>query len=260
MARAPIPQAVQEEVLTKSARRCALCYGLDGSLAQKEGQIAHVDRDHSNAALKNLAFLCLEHHDKYDSRRSQSKGFIPGELLVYRESLLAAISRGDHVQHSAPRTPPRPPPEVIEHDRAAFRKADALLSEGELRRILDDIGTDHSFRDRWGEKLEAFCRHFDLESNRFLLEADLAPVTKELVASLTALLEFLTRHFFTFPKKQDNDHPDGTRYCLYPEWNVDRGPGDPRYGPISLELFGVLEAASAASAKYRQAVKRTLLV
>jgi len=35
----------QERVLTSCARRCAFCYGLNGDLDRKQGQLAHIDRD-----------------------------------------------------------------------------------------------------------------------------------------------------------------------------------------------------------------------
>lgn len=67
-----------------SKRRCAFCFGLERDLAQKDGQIAHIDRDHSNPEFDNLAFLCLEHHNQYDSKTSQSKGLASRELKAYQ--------------------------------------------------------------------------------------------------------------------------------------------------------------------------------
>ncbi|MGF1619286.1 MAG: hypothetical protein ACFCUR_01585 [Rhodomicrobiaceae bacterium] len=55
------------------------------------GQIAHVDQDSSNNSEDNLVFLCLTHHDQYDSKTSQSKNFTKKELLHYRDELYAAI-------------------------------------------------------------------------------------------------------------------------------------------------------------------------
>ena len=37
----------------------------------------------NNNQADNLAFLCLEHHDSYDSSTSQSKGFISREVKYY---------------------------------------------------------------------------------------------------------------------------------------------------------------------------------
>lgn len=86
-ARTPIPDDVQVRVLTWSRRRCCLCYFLDDKDEVASGQIAHVDRNASHSAFDNLAYLCLAHHDKYDSKSSQSKGLLPGELRSYRDRL-----------------------------------------------------------------------------------------------------------------------------------------------------------------------------
>jgi len=51
-----------------------------------------LDRDPSNSDPENLAFLCLEHHDQYDSRPSQSKGFTPEEVKRYRTALPGALT------------------------------------------------------------------------------------------------------------------------------------------------------------------------
>lgn len=75
------------ETLVSSKRRCCICFGLHRDSNEKKGQIAHLDHDRSNDALDNLAWLCLEHHDDYDSRTSQSKSLQIGEVKRYREEL-----------------------------------------------------------------------------------------------------------------------------------------------------------------------------
>src|SRR2546423_4966331 len=85
--------SVETQVLIKSRRRCALCFGLRGDLREKNGQLAHVDRNPANSAADNLCYVCLEHHDQYDSSRSQSKGYTPGELRHHREALYADIEK-----------------------------------------------------------------------------------------------------------------------------------------------------------------------
>ncbi len=50
-----------------------------------------MDRDNQNNKFDNLAFLCLEHHDQYDSKSSQSKGLSLGEIKRYRTSLYEAM-------------------------------------------------------------------------------------------------------------------------------------------------------------------------
>ena len=62
-------------------------------MEEKDGQIAHLDRDNRNASLENLAYLCLVHHNAYDSKMSQSKGFTIGEVKEYRSELRNTVQR-----------------------------------------------------------------------------------------------------------------------------------------------------------------------
>jgi hypothetical protein len=89
--RKKIPDNVVAGVLETSRRRCCICVALRDDVSEKKGQIAPLDRDPSNNVPDNLAFLCLEHHDQYDSRPSQSKGFTPDEVKRYRAALPAAL-------------------------------------------------------------------------------------------------------------------------------------------------------------------------
>jgi predicted Zn-ribbon and HTH transcriptional regulator len=82
-----------KDVLLKSMRRCCLCFGLKGDHEEKKGQIAHLDHDPSNDKPDNLAFLCLDHHDQYDSTTSQSKSLQIGEVKAYRDKLYQFIMR-----------------------------------------------------------------------------------------------------------------------------------------------------------------------
>jgi len=52
-------------------------------LRKKRGQLAHINRKRNDNRQENLPFLCLPHHDEYDTKRSQSKGLTPGELRKY---------------------------------------------------------------------------------------------------------------------------------------------------------------------------------
>lgn len=86
MQRKKSPKACKD-VLLKSRRRCCLCFGLKSDQGVKKGQIAHLDHDPANDRQDNLAFLCLKHHDQYDSTTSQSKSLRIGEVKAYREEL-----------------------------------------------------------------------------------------------------------------------------------------------------------------------------
>lgn len=87
MTRKPIPSDVQADVLTRSRRRCALCYFIDDNKLARPGQIAHLNGNSSNSNFENLVFLCLEHHDKYDSKTSQTKNYTQIEVVRWRDKL-----------------------------------------------------------------------------------------------------------------------------------------------------------------------------
>ena len=91
MVRRAVPQETQVEVLAACRRRCAICFGLNRDTGIKPGQIAYLDRDAANQSFGNLVFLCLEHHDQFDSRTSQSKGLTSDEVRRFRQELATAI-------------------------------------------------------------------------------------------------------------------------------------------------------------------------
>ena len=74
-------------LLMACRRRCCLCTHYKSDFSRKKGQIAHIDGDRTNAAIANLVFLCLECHDEYDSRSSQSKNFTQKELRLCKQQL-----------------------------------------------------------------------------------------------------------------------------------------------------------------------------
>jgi hypothetical protein len=65
-------------------------------LNEKLGQIAHLDKDPSNAAEDNLAFMCLVHHALYDSRTSQHKNYTIQEAKAARNKLYEAVRQNQH--------------------------------------------------------------------------------------------------------------------------------------------------------------------
>jgi hypothetical protein len=54
---------------------------------EQKGQIAHLNRNRGDSRFENLVFLCLDHHDEYDSRTSQSKNFSTEEVRSHRNNL-----------------------------------------------------------------------------------------------------------------------------------------------------------------------------
>jgi hypothetical protein len=87
-----VADAIQAEVLVKSRRRCCVCYGLKRDLKIKQGQIAHLDQNSANNIESNLAFLCFDHHDQFDSTTSQSKNLTAKEVITYKRELYRHFS------------------------------------------------------------------------------------------------------------------------------------------------------------------------
>lgn len=69
-----------------------MCFGLERDASMKPGQIAHLDKRHNNNGLDNLAYICLVHHDEYDSPTSQRKGFTEHEVKEHRRELYQYIA------------------------------------------------------------------------------------------------------------------------------------------------------------------------
>jgi len=86
------PKDTEADVLEKSGRRCCICLALNGDFEIKSGQIAHLDGVPSNSKFDNLCYLCLAHHDDYDTKRSQSKGLTPTEVKRYRADLYNKVA------------------------------------------------------------------------------------------------------------------------------------------------------------------------
>jgi hypothetical protein len=89
------PKDKEADVLERSRRRCCVCFALKADFEVKSGQIAHLDGNPANSEFDNLCFLCLVHHDDYDTRRSQSKGLTITEVKRDRTRLYEAVALMD---------------------------------------------------------------------------------------------------------------------------------------------------------------------
>jgi hypothetical protein len=85
--RVHISKSIETDVLFASRRRCCLCLYIDGINKEQNGQLAHVNRNRADARFDNLVWLCTNHHDAYDARHSQTKGYTPQEIRRYRDRL-----------------------------------------------------------------------------------------------------------------------------------------------------------------------------
>jgi hypothetical protein len=258
--RTSIPTATETLVLMASARRCALCFGFNGDLARKKGQIAHIDQIASNAEEKNLVYLCIEHHDEYDSTTSQVKGITEAELRAYKERLVCSVTSGEHLRTASVQSSTATQQDAIRgHDERLFRLGDELLPERFLREFLRGLDSDDSYWISQARRLDSFRSTFSETGNQFI-HADLSVTLREFIAGIDALLLFLARHFFVFPQRQD---ADDLRLCMHPDLNIDRGgTGSPesiaRYGRLQSELDDLARAVRTRYDDYRVAVKRYL--
>jgi hypothetical protein len=248
----------EQAVLRTSARWCALCFCLNGDSEAKKGQLAHIDRRRSNTDSDNLAYLCLDHHDQYDTRSHASRGFSPRELRRCKHELEAAVAAGIH--RWKPSSTGFGP--VVDHDKRMFATSDRIMSERPLADMLAGLRDDHSYHERQLGILVEFCRHFALSGHQFADER-IASRLRPLIQALTRLKRFLELNFPVFPENQSCD--SNTRYCLHPDMNVDRGfPVSPHdrvlYRTYARRLERLVEGAWSNYRRYRQAVKVELLV
>jgi uncharacterized ubiquitin-like protein YukD len=100
MARKKTSHTTEIKVLDKSRRRCALCFYFNNDIDFKKGQIAHIDRNSSNSIETNLAYLCIPHHDEYDTRSNQSKRLQPKELKLAKDNLELWIEKNHSIMSS----------------------------------------------------------------------------------------------------------------------------------------------------------------
>ena len=148
----------------------------------------------------------------------------------------------------------------IEHDRDLFQSADSILSEVMIDHFLDDVVGDHSYRKGLRASVADFTDFLGRESNIFK-NRRLRKSASQAHDTFQELMWFLAKHFFFHPKGQEID--EHTRYCMYPEFNVDRG-GDlsPErvsfYSEQAERLKDICRAAETAYIQWRRDIKDVL--
>ena len=93
---------VQTQVAVASRRRCCLCYYIGGIKDERKGQLSHIGKDPSRSTFDDAVWLCLEHHDEYDGKTSQSKGLMEKEVRHYRDELYAELEESGVQPASSP--------------------------------------------------------------------------------------------------------------------------------------------------------------
>lgn len=157
MKRKKIATETETLVLTRSRRRCALCFGFDGDPQQKAGQLAHLDQDPGNGQEDNLAFLCMFHHDQYDSRTSQSKGLTAHEVKRYRTLLyerLQSLLDEPHSLAARPSGSTPLTPDVNEEEKIPKAEPHPLWSRLTFLNSIEDDSDISELEDRSKELID----------------------------------------------------------------------------------------------------------
>lgn len=175
------PPNIELAVFDKSRRRCTLCFWLEGDLAEKNGQIAHLDDNPANSAEDNLAFMCINHHSLYDSRTRQHKNYTIQEVKQARNRLYEAIARGDHFTKAAPQ-----PVRGLEADRRTLERIITQMTTGNVINIIREFDFGNSFDTLVLDVIGEFASQND--PNHEFIELDLEQRRKSL---LTACKMFL---------------------------------------------------------------------
>jgi hypothetical protein len=143
------PDLTEFRVLEASARRCCLCFGVNHDYAEKKGQIAHLDHDPSNSTYENLAWMCLLHHDEYDSKTSQTKAYLELEARKYRQALYDEVRRRRETAVGGdPEEKAKFKRQFMKDNIALFFFAAHALYEPALRGVLLNEIKDPDFREQ----------------------------------------------------------------------------------------------------------------
>lgn len=165
--RKKLSDSAQFEIVYHSARRCCMCYALGADFSQKAGQIAHLDQDRTKDAVDNLVWLCLPHHDAYDSKTSQSKGYIEAEVRQYRDQLYSEVARWRTTQpHEESDNLFQFKQNLIEKNLGLFFFAALASQQPALRSVLIADLTDSDFKSQLADAWAFLDRRVDDEESK----------------------------------------------------------------------------------------------
>ena len=151
--------------------------------------------------------------------------------------------------------------EQIEHDRNIFRSADQVMSEDDMRDLLEQLMTDYSYRIEQARKPRDFIFFFNNVGNQYMSK-QIQNQAISLATSVASLIEFLTNSFFVYPESQGLGN---IRLCLYPELDPSRaGTGSQedreRFRDERQELENRVHAVYDHYRLYREKIKAALFV
>jgi hypothetical protein len=188
--RKPTTSLTEAAVLGKAARRCVLCFALDGNLDEQHGQIAHLDRDRSNSAEGNLAFMCLKHHSIYDSTTRQHKNYTIEEVKAARLRLHDLVATGKYLDSDVLR---------VHHEEADRRTLSKFLALLPFNGVITFL-IEHDFRAAYRlsdlDNLRRFYYDYGGPEHEFL-NSELESSRRELREAIRQLLSTLASKTFS---------------------------------------------------------------
>jgi hypothetical protein len=150
---------------------------------------------------------------------------------------------------------------IRDHDSALLQKAEELMREEDLDSFLGTLVGDHSYWSSHSRIIFGFVDFLQKERNRFL-HRRLRKKALDVAGKLHNLLVFTAKHFFRFP---DHQTDDDSRYCLYPEFNIDRAASvssqdQDFYERHAEQVCNLAEAVHHAYVDFRRECKRSLFI
>ena len=115
-----IPTAIQDQVIVTSRRRCCLCFYLRDLRENKRDRSRIWIMIQPTMCSGILVYLCLGHHDEFDSVPRQSKALTSGEVREYRDRPYRHFRVKAHPQsastlasYQSPQTPRAAPGKIV---------------------------------------------------------------------------------------------------------------------------------------------------
>lgn len=181
-----IPNAVADSVIFESDRTCCVCQN-----PHKPVQVHHLDGDHSNYEPRNLAVLCLDHHDEATRGPGLGRGLSAGQIRLYRDAWLRRVrgrrgSPSKFISHDA----------LLEamacHEIRRIRTQLLTRKWDARRRLLKELNGYTDFRYGFQSRSEALAVLADLaDQTRNGMPAEMASEISELAQSLLPIFSLV---------------------------------------------------------------------
>lgn len=188
----------------------------------------------------------LEYLIKYQDALYVIGGFVAGSIATYFK-FYPILKEKENKQ--------------IKFDSNIFKLSDSILSEKQINELIGDLESNHSYRSNQDNRLNSFLSFFEDTSNIYEYKELNCHITT-LKKDLEKLQYFYSTHFFIFPDYQTSDN---TKFCMYPEGNVDRNcngkqESKSNYEEKEEQLLELCIKTKESYKKYRLEIRKILKV